>query len=603
MAATATKYWWEAKENVHKLIHGVVKAMENDQAYRKVDDLRNYRLYANQDVEGFGLRAYTRSRKPLEPERLSFNVVESCCDTFANKMSKNRPRPYHVTDGADWSQMRRAKKLNKFTLGLFQQTRFYELLGEMIWDTGPWGTGCLHIFNDGKKVRAERVLPGEILVDEAEAIYGKPEQLHRIKYYTRAKLLKQAFVDTAEKKAAVKRAGKADTALSFRETHADMVKVVESWHLPSAPGAKDGRHVISIDELTLLEEDYKRERFPFIFIRFKAKRIGFWGGGIAEELSGIQKELNRLAVKIQRMMGVHVSRILMRRQAKIPKAHIDNDVGAILEVDDPTDVHVSSDNSVPSEFFMERERLWNRGFEKVGITQLSSSGKKPAGVDAAVALRELNDIESDRFYSFGLRLEQAVVDAAELMLEEVEALHEEGIEDYEVRCEDRRSVDRIKWDDVREDREQFVLKVFPVSSLPSTPAFRQQTVSEWVDRGWIDAVEGRRLLDFPDLDSSNNMATAAWDYIDSLIEDIFEKGEDGYQAPDEYEDLQLGLKRMTYAYLIAKRQKCPEEVLDLFREWIDEAKALIKASMPAPAPAVPAVPPMAPPGMAPPMAA
>lgn len=607
MAETQIEYWWEAKaDQLHSAIHGVVKAMESQQAYRVTDDVRMYRLYANKDVEGFGLRAYTRSRKPDQPERLSFNVVESCVDTFANKMGKNRPRPFYVTDGATWEQMRRAKKLNLFTLGLFQETRFYELLGEMVWDTGPWGTGCLQIFNDGKTVKAERVLQSEILVDEAEAMYGEPQQLHRRKYYSRAKLLKQAFVDTEEKKRAVRDASRADTSLTFAETHADMVKVVESWHLPSGPDADDGRHVISTDQGVLLEEKYTRTRFPFLFLRFKRKRIGFWGGGIAEELSGIQLELNRLAAKIQSIMHLHVSRTYMRRQAKIPKPHVDNVAGALIEVDDPTDIHIDSNNSVPTEFFAERERLWSRGFEKVGITQLSSSGKKPAGVDAAVALRELNDIESDRFYTFGQRLEQVCVDAGELMLEEVEELSKKGVETYEVRYEDRRRSGKINWSDVRADRDSFVLKVFPVSSLPTTPAHRQQTVAEWIQNGWIDQVEGRRLLEFPDLDASNSMATAAWDYIDQLIEDILEKGEEGYQPPEKYEDLNLGMKRLTYAYLIAKRQKCPEETLDLMREWIDEAEALVQSLMPPAPPAAPALPPgspMAPPGMMPPVAA
>jgi hypothetical protein len=592
------QYWWGAKaEKVHELVFGVVKAMENQQFYREVDDVRMYRLYANKDVEGIGLRAATRTRNPLEPQRLQFNVVETVIDTFANKMGKNRPRPFHITDGATWEQMRRAKKLNAFTLGLFQETRFYETLVDMVWDSAVWGTGLIHIFNDGKRAQAERVLKTELLVDEAEGWYRNPRQMHRRKFASRSVLLEQ-FADDAEAEDAIYEASKAETSLSFRQTHADMVKVVESWHLPSGPDADDGRHVICVDKGVLLDEEWKRKRFPFAKLDYKPARIGFWGSGIAEELSGIQGALNRLARKIERIMNLHVSRTYLRRQAKIPKAHIDNDAGALIEVDDPSDIHIDNSNSVPPEFWQEREALWARAHEKVGVTQLSAAGKKPAGVDAAVALRELNDIESDRFYTFGQRVEQACVDAGELMLEEVEALSEDGAQPYEVRTQDKRRSQTVSWADVRKDRDSFVLKVFPVSSLPTTPAFRQQTVAEWVQNNWIDPAEAKRLLDFPDLEASNSLSSAALDSIDALIEDILEKGEKGYRAPEPYEDIKLGLKRVTLAYLQARTQGCPEDTLDVLREWIDAAKELIKQQEPPPPPPINATMPALPPGPA-----
>ena len=37
----------------------------------------------------------------------------------------------------------------------------------------------------------------------------------------------------------------------------------------------------------------------------------------------------------------------------------------------------------------------------MGVSQMSANGTKPAGVDAAVAMRELNDQQSGAFWKWG----------------------------------------------------------------------------------------------------------------------------------------------------------------------------------------------------------
>jgi hypothetical protein len=52
-----------------------------------------------------------------------------------------------------------------------------------------------------------------------------------------------------------------DFAIS-RTNKADFVRVVECWHLPSAEGANDGRHVICADNVDLVDEAYGLMTFP-----------------------------------------------------------------------------------------------------------------------------------------------------------------------------------------------------------------------------------------------------------------------------------------------------------------------------------------------------
>ena len=73
----------------------------------------------------------------------------------------------------------------------------------------------------------------------------------------------------------------------------DMIKVIESWHLKSGPNAKDGKHTICISDATLFEEEYYKDDFPFVFFRWNVRPVGFFGQGLAEQLSGLQLEINK----------------------------------------------------------------------------------------------------------------------------------------------------------------------------------------------------------------------------------------------------------------------------------------------------------------------
>ena len=55
--------------------------------------------------------------------------------------------------------------------------------------------------------------------------------------------------------------------------------------------------------------------------------------------------------------------------------------------------------------------------EVAGISQLSATSRKPSGLDAAVAMREYQDIESDRFQLVAQRYEKSFLDAAKIVLD------------------------------------------------------------------------------------------------------------------------------------------------------------------------------------------
>ena len=117
------------------------------------------------------------------------------------------------------------------------------------------------------------------------------------------------------------------------------------------------------------------------------------------------------------------------------------------------------------------------------------------------------------------------------------------------------------------------MKIYPTSLLPTTPAAKLQKVIEMLQAGMLAQQEARALLDYPDLEAVNNLATAARDDIDMLLEQMLEQGI--YIPPEPFSDLELSIRVMQSAYLRGKINQVPEERLDLVRRYIEDCVNLL----------------------------
>jgi hypothetical protein len=110
---------------------------------------------------------------------------------------------------------------------------------------------------------------------------------------------------------------------------ADLVMVREAWHLPSGPEADDGAHIVTIDEHALGPmEKWEKQFFPFARFRWCPRLYGFWSQGGAEQIQGIQTEINGLLQVAQRAMKLSGGfYVLVENGSKVNKNHITNEIG------------------------------------------------------------------------------------------------------------------------------------------------------------------------------------------------------------------------------------------------------------------------------------
>lgn len=565
--------WWKSPKNQsHENVFQYIEHLDLAQNYRSSDNLRYMRLYG--DYAMMGLDSYSYSRIETSHNvnhRVTLNIVQSMIDTVVSKITKNKPKPTFLTDGGDWSLQQKAKKLTKFCEGIFHDVDIYKQATMAFQDAAVFGTGCIKIFTDGPKLCAERVLIEEIKIDDSEAFYGKPTQIHQMKYIHKD-VLREMFPDNAT---AIDQATDIAPTTGTNYSNAkDMIKVIESWHLPSAKDAKDGKHTITIRNATLFEEEYKKQYFPFVFFRWTERPIGFFGKGLAEQLQGIQLEINKILRTIQVSMHLtSIPKVFVEASSKVVTAHLNNKIGGIIKYAG-TKPSYESVGAIPPELFNHLDRLYNRAYEVAGISQLAARAEKPAGLDSGKALREFSDIESERFLAVGKRFEDAFIQIAEIMLDQARDLYDD-MGELAVRVKGENFIETIDWKEVDMEEDKYMMQIFPTSALSNTPSGRLQDVQELLQAGFISREDGRKLLDFPDLKSTTNLDIADLENIERQIEKMIDKG--SYEPPEPYQNLELAVKKVQQAYLMYRHKGAPEERLELLRNYIEDAQGLIES--------------------------
>jgi hypothetical protein len=575
-------FWWEAEENVHSVIHKYIDVLRDEQVdfYNDMDTYVG--LYGGQPLNAVHLPMFSASNR----SRLTFNIIHSLCQAATSKIAKHKPGISFLTSGGDWSQRRKAQLLEKFIQGQIYSTKAYALAQKAFLDACITGTGVLKVFSSDGAPKIERVPLAEMTLDTAEASSSEPRQLFQTKKISRHVLAAQ-FPESKDEILSY-RSEDDSSESSGRQT--DMIVCHESWHLPSGKDAEDGRHVISIENTTLLDEVYERNDFPFVFIRWTESPVCFWGNGLAKEVKGIQVEINQLLRQIQEQMHLATPKIFIEEGSKVSSAHLNNRTWGVIKYrGNKPDFFVP--RAVSGETFQHLDRLVSQAYEMTGISQLSAQSKKPVGLDSGRALREFSDIESERFMVVGQAYEEVFIEISRQVIELVKELVTSGEKFSSMSFSEESGVQHIKWKEIKLKDDEYVMRIMPVGSLPQSKAAKVATVTEMFQNGMFTATEAHRLLDFPDLEQANKMKTSHIDLVDKMIDDILDKGR--YEPPEPYMDLQLALERAQMAYNLAKIEEVPAKRLDLLRRWLNHIAGLIEQSQPqSPAlpPGVPGMP-------------
>lgn len=587
--------WWLAEtplELASQLIRWADRARADDlpRKWRMCEQLC---LYSNQAFSDLNDTGSSGSQVNEGFERLSENHIENQIHTVHAECVQNRTRMTCVTSGGDYRMKRQAKDIEKFSEG-----QAYEDGQEKTGSTTKlhaliWGTGVEYVYVNPMtgRVDGESIISWELQSDKADARYGKPRTMGRTHVFDRD-VLKACYPDKADEIETAPR-GAVDDYPYVVDAQSNLIVVSEAWHLPSkAPdpkkkgdkGSGDGRHVICIPGVVLLDEPWTRATFPFVFLHWLEPISGMWGRGMVSQLLGQQMELNRTLRHIQlSMKRAGNLKVLIDTNSGVLKSHVNDRIGTILTYNGSGGGHKPEwlVHDVVSPQVIEHKRdLRQTMYSVEGVSQMASQGMLPQGMDKASgrAIRMADSISSKRRLPFLRDCETFDREVAELKIELAVETEEKTGEPYVVSYHGKKRIEPIRLKGTSLKRDGWWMRVYPTSALPSEPSARIATLDDWVNAGLISKADYKRLADFPDLEDASTLETAMYELCEEVVDNMLYDGTP--YAPEPLQDKQLFARIALQMYTRAKldgindpKSAFPEEHMDMVRQFIVECLA------------------------------
>lgn len=620
--------WWLFKpgegRNPQDAIDQIVNAIRTNQAAR-YEAYRRYAQAYGANISAFGLTPTYRTYFENDNE-LRVNELANTIDTLVAQVFKNRvvPSPYSV--GGDWEQRMRTEELGRWLDGTYDEASVFDDampkagLASFLFGTGPMKVSSEVL--DEKKKLARLVVdfaPTQLCyVDEIEGRFGKPPRFYQDycvdRYYA---LSKWACDDddgdglwgTREEREQIIKNARVSTGDTNNHAHtqdSDQIVIRAAWSLPSHAEADDGAYAVIVPGSgTLYMAPYKRRRFPFAFVRHGIPLGDFWGMSLVHRLEPLQTAQDRLDKRIDEAHAVMgIPRILLGKSSGISLDYIDDIPFAILQANDPSQIKEWNAQPIHPDVYAYRDSMPARMRGIAGVSAYSTQGQIPAGLRNASgkALEAYEEAENARHAMLHRSYEAAVIDLAEIMIDEAEELARDGYTVVAAATSgEKYDVDELSFKDVQLDRRSFRLRIPPISQLAKSFSARLEQVQTLTNNQWVRPTTARKLLQNPDIEAENDIDTADDQIIQKNFHIMIKEGV--AMTPLATDDLarivELSGKFVNWCRL----RGVPSERWALVTQYADEAIRLqsmaaappagAPAAAPAPGPA-PAAPPIDP---------
>lgn len=622
--------------------------IEAQQLGRRERWLENVQLYEGRALAGLYAAAYYENDDLVTTtgDRTLLNQARVLVNTATAQIAgRQKPKAQLVTTNADWSTKRRAKKCEQFCEAVMMQRQGQcsDAYGQgrlMFRDKAVGDSGAIKFWIDlaEQMVRIASIHPWEVMFDPNEAANGEILNLFHVYPYDKFKLADENPDFAAEILAATPLTELSNYSATYGMGFdgARMIKVRECWRLrysKKEPGAHSiviGGAGGNIDLATVREgegkgkaQPYKRNFFPIILDSWEPWMIGLLGTSLVDNVAFIQKELNASHSRRSEAERLCSNIILFApRNGAAEEDLKSNEIGITVYYDPSMPKpEYEAPNVVSAGSERWAQDLKDYSHDASGVSEQAATAQKEPGVTAAVAIREIKDIGTERF-AIQWQNHEAImaVESARQIIALMHDYAEEHGDDFIVRWPGGDYLRDLKWSKCSLDEDQFHVQLYAVSGLINTPEDRLQLASELRDRGDIGRDTYMRIIQAKDIASELDSATTLSRSIERYIEEWLDATPEA-EASKEFryrgapprwigvDALTEAVVQVGRAYLTAELDDAPDYNLGFFIRFMKETdlevqfllqqQAQLQATAGGHPPGAPAQPPP-PPGAAPP---
>jgi len=579
--------WWEdgAKGRRHSRINAIRDAGRDQASGRRSDNEHHLRLYSTSEWRSVYGSPRDRAISRARGRKLTRNVVRNVINAYVSMMCRSRQHLNFMTDGADWRLRRRAKNKERYVLAIIRMDDGHGLKQRMIKNAGIFGSGYIFVARDYQRKRPvlERVAPGEISVDDFEAMRGEPRSFYRERAIDRD-VLKGMCADEKDADRLWKLIDDAPSARGYGLADtAGHVVLREAWHLRSYAGADDGRYVATIENADLWETEYQWDAPPWIKYDHEPEPHGYEGCGLAAELAPIQLEINTVLRTLQEnhWHGGNL-KVFVERGAGVARAQISNDLHVpIIEYAGAPPVMTANDIASP-QLFQYLQDLESSAYQVAGISQLNAQSQTPGATMSGRARLAADRNESQRFLAAVRRLDTAWEQLGLRVMEAAEDVYA-AVGDAEIMHHGSNRVIPMSLADVCDGDEaearMFDVQVWTSSLAHKEPAAQIEYVESLIAAGFAKPGDAYKIIDVPDARHLADSRLSAEAQIEHAISRILDDGE--WVAPVPEMDLALArdmvLSELSTQALV---MHSPSDHVDMLRDFYSQVVDLMDAATP-----------------------
>lgn len=585
--------WWRAAEHgkkPHQILKNLAEQIEQDQTNRYETLKQYHKLFTN------GTAAYGTETDELmaaTSDRLTQNELANTIETLWAQVFKNKIVPAVSTSNADYDTWSRARDYSRWLEGAFDAAQVQEEVmpqagvHTLVFGTGAIKVGFRELDEDTAQVTATATSPRQLFVDRMEARYGRPRTLIEKFHMDRFVLWELYREDSADYYGSVAERLKGIESCTeyddkeVKTTRCDMIVVREAWHLPSSPTSKDGRHCIFLNNVTLVDEVWEWDVFPFVFLRFGCRVDGFWGESAVKRLAPTQKLLDKLNQKIdesQDVMGV--PRILCQAGNLPTKEEIDDVPGGILTVKNINGIRDWNAQCASPEMYQDRDAAPGKMRSLLGVSDFQVEQALPENTRefSAPAMERLTDQGQARHAMLHREVEKAACQLAELFMRQAESCKDMGYKLVVQGPDDDHqpgNLDELDFAQVHIDRKRLKVRIQPMNQLPQSFAGKVEAIAKLKNDAGIplNPKTAMRMMEIPDPGTASDFLGADEEIIMKNLS--FMCKEKKYLPPMPFDNHDL-IIQLTTAFINYYR-RTPDvdwETVARLAQYIDDAVEL-----------------------------
>ena len=479
-----------------------INTLESRYGSYKSKCLRNLRLFtysstttldiSESEVVGFYQRG-TFSTSDDTTSAIQENIIASCIETLCSKIASQKVRPFFNTVNGTFKEMQIAKQAQVFFDMLYEENNVNKIITDAFRNACVFDKGIVKISDDGITNR----LPWNVFFDPREVTYNQIT-------YVAEKLPK-----TPGRILELKYGIKADRNLDY--TVYEYYDVIE--HIKA----------VYVQELNkVVTHEYKPNIIPYLEIHYTNPIKGDTSQSVVDQLYGIQTQIDELLAVMKDSIAVNPGMtLLVPRSSNIKTNMLSNRTGQIIQYDPipgqtTSPVTYATNDIISPQFVQLLDKLKNDAYEIVGISQLSATSQKPAGLNSGIALNTMEDIESSRFETQLNSVVRLYVDVAKACLDIFPP-------DIDILPDDLNRAN-IKWKDIVEARNNMKIQFSAAESLSKDPSEKLKQLVALSQAGVIPQSHIATLMELPDLQSGYNLANNAFNSVYTFIDNVLVSG-------------------------------------------------------------------------------